>query len=417
MPTADQTINRILFDKAQELHDKPRTIVPFTNIPESDALLNNIETYPHFFVLGCIMDRQIPAERAWNIPTIISKECGGPQFEKFLSLDLPELASIFSDKRLHRFNEQMAKNFHSAIQIIHAEYQDNAANIWLGGQPGSKVVIDRFERFPGVGQKISTMATNILVREFKVPLKDVHEIDISVDSQIEKVFKRMGMVSANASKQEIIEAARGIYPEYPGIADSVVWEIGREWCKTDLSACRKCYLNDYCPKNPVGIAQDPNPGGNRPSKTLSGTEVSTNTRPITIKPGKYRPRFEELIRLSRENVPRNCRIILSSSRTNAKIIAQGHPHGVLYEFDDWNDRISIEIQVNRSVTPQAQPVLIAISERELSDLPTPKVTDQGVWTRLQFFFDEDVPLQILAESMSRLVDQTYDEIRTISPTG
>jgi endonuclease III len=251
MPTPDQMINQILFDKAQELHDKPRTIVTFTTIPESDALLNNIETYPHFFVLGCIMDRQIPAERAWNIPYIISKECGGPEFENFLSMDLKILNSVFSEKRLHRFNEQMANYFHKAIQIIHSDYKDNAANIWLAGQPGCKEVIDRFDKFPGVGQKISTMATNILVREFKVPLRDVNEIDISVDSQIEKMFKRMGMVPANASIQQIIEAARKIYPKYPGIADSIIWEIGRDWCKTDLSGCHKCYLNEYCPKNPV----------------------------------------------------------------------------------------------------------------------------------------------------------------------
>src|SRR5665647_2496120 len=101
MPTSEQMSNQILFDKAQELHNKPRTIVTFTRISESDALLNNIESYPHFFVLGCIMDRQIPAERAWNIPNTISKECGGPDFDKFLSLDVTALISIFNEKRLH----------------------------------------------------------------------------------------------------------------------------------------------------------------------------------------------------------------------------------------------------------------------------------------------------------------------------
>jgi endonuclease III len=255
MPNPEQIINQILFDKAKELHDKPRTIVTFTTIPESNALLNNIETYPHFFVLGCIMDRQIPAERAWNIPYIISKECGGPGFENFLSLNLTDLNSIFFEKRLHRFNEQMAGYFYKAVQIIHTEYKNNAANIWLAGQPGCKEVIDRFDKFPGIGQKISTMATNVLVREFKVALKNVHEIDISVDSQIEKVFRRLGLVPVNASSLQIIGAARKIYPQYPGIADSVIWEIGRDWCKTDLSGCHNCYLDPYCPKNPVTFDQ------------------------------------------------------------------------------------------------------------------------------------------------------------------
>jgi endonuclease III len=251
MPTPELMLNQILFEKAQELHKKPRITIPFTRIPESDTLLNDIQTHPHFFVLGCIMDRQIPAERAWNIPYIISKGTGGQRFENFLSLSLADLNLIFSEKKLHRFNEQMANYLFKAIQIIHTDYDDNAANIWLKGQPGCKEVINRFDKFPGVGQKISTMATNILVREFKVPLKDVHEIDISVDSQIEKVFKRTGIVPTNATIQQIIEAARKIYPKYPGIADSVVWEIGRDWCKTDLSVCQKCFLNEYCPKIPM----------------------------------------------------------------------------------------------------------------------------------------------------------------------
>jgi endonuclease III len=251
MPSPDQKIHQILFEKARALHESPRTLVTFTRIPESDALLNNIEQYPHFFVLGCVMDRQIPAEKAWNIPYIIAQKCGGIKFENFSSLTLEDLKSIFTEKRLHRFNEQMANYLFQAIRIIHTDYEDNAANIWLKGQPDCKEVIVRFDNFPGVGQKISTMATNILVREFKVPLKNVHEIDISVDSQIEKVFKRMGMVPANASRQQIIEASRKIYPAYPGIADSIIWEIGRDWCKTDLSGCQKCFLNEYCPKIPV----------------------------------------------------------------------------------------------------------------------------------------------------------------------
>jgi len=200
------------------------------------------------------MDRQIPAERAWNIPCIISRVCGGPEFRNFLSLDLDTLISVFSEKSLHRFNRQMAGFFCRGIQVIHSDYHDCAANIWQADRPTCREVISRFAQFPGIGQKISTMAANILVREFKVPLPNTHEIDISVDSQVTKVFKRLGLVPANASNQEIIEAARKIYPEYPGIADSIIWEIGRDWCKTDLSGCYACYLSEYCPKHPLNEA-------------------------------------------------------------------------------------------------------------------------------------------------------------------
>jgi endonuclease-3 len=338
MLNPEQRITKILFDKAQKMHNKPRSIVPFTNIPESDSLLNNIEKYPHFFVLGCIVDRQIPAERAWNIPLIVSKECGGIEFNNFLSLNLDNYKSIFSEKRLHRFNEQMAGHFYWAVQTIHTEYQDNASNIWLKGQPTCKEVIDRFARFSGVGQKISTMATNILVREFKVPLKNVNEIDISVDSQIQKVFKRTGLVPANASNLQIIEAARKIYPKYPGIADSIIWEIGRDWCKTDLSGCPECYLNDYCPKNQVSFDNASNRDKDRISKMNLTAIAKNKSATLGITPGKYRSRFEEILRLSEGILPHNFHIHFTSSKTNAVIKDPNLLSGVRYEFNDWNDK-------------------------------------------------------------------------------
>jgi len=413
MPTPNQIIIQILFDKAQELHDKPRTIVPFTRIPESDALLNNIERYPHFFVLGLIMDQLIVADRAWNIPYIISKECGGPEFKNFLSLNQDDILSVFSNKKLHAFFEQKASYFYRAIQKIHTDYQDYAANIWLVGQPGCKEVIDRFDKFPGVGQKISTMATNLLVREFKIPLWDVHEIDISVDSQVKKVFKRIGLVPVNASNQQIIETARKIYPKYPGIADSVIWEIGRDWCKSDLSGCHNCYLNEYCPKNPITVDQDINPRSDRSSKYKSASVSKTKPDSLVIKSGKYRSRFEEILRLFQMDTPQNFHINITSSKTNAVIKAHDLPVGVRYEFDDWNDKISVELLVNRSLAPQILPVLTAISKRQFPDLTPPKIIVQGKWMRLQFFFNENVQPQEISESMNRLINQTYSEIRTM----
>ncbi len=206
-----------------------------------------MDKYPHAFVLASVMDRQIRAERAWLIPYFISQEIGGFEFEKLLKLDIEFLKSNFHKKSLHRFNDVMAVNFFSAIQLIHKKYQNNASNIWKE-KPKSATVVRRFLEFKGVGVKIASMAANILAREFKVPLQDKICIDISPDVQVKRAFTRLGFISKNSTNDELIYCARELNPEYPGIFDLSSWEIGRNWCRPNNPDCENCYLKSLCPK-------------------------------------------------------------------------------------------------------------------------------------------------------------------------
>ena len=54
-----------------DLLNKPYEFIYFTKNKEADILLNDLKNYPHAFVLACIMDRQIKAERAWLIPYLV----------------------------------------------------------------------------------------------------------------------------------------------------------------------------------------------------------------------------------------------------------------------------------------------------------------------------------------------------------
>jgi hypothetical protein len=58
------------------LFQAPKEFIRFTQHDEADALLNNLDEYPHAFVLACIMDRQIKAERAWMIPFHFQEKIG-----------------------------------------------------------------------------------------------------------------------------------------------------------------------------------------------------------------------------------------------------------------------------------------------------------------------------------------------------
>ncbi len=244
---AKKKLVKILIQKGKELFNQPYKKVEFTKNQEADKLLNNLKKYPHAFVLACVMDRQIKAERAWLIPYKISKEIGGFEFSKLLSLNLKNIKKIFNKKSLHRFNDIMAKNFYLAIQKIHLDYNDNASNIWKN-KPKSATVVRRFLEFDGIGVKIGTMAANILAREFKIPMKDYICIDISPDVHVKRVFKRIGFIPKNAGNDELIYCARELNPQYPGIFDLSAWQIGRNWCHPRNPNCKDCYLNKYCPK-------------------------------------------------------------------------------------------------------------------------------------------------------------------------
>jgi len=58
-------IIKILIDRGKELLKQPYKKIEFTGNEEADNLLNDLDNFPHAFVLACIMDRQIKAERAW----------------------------------------------------------------------------------------------------------------------------------------------------------------------------------------------------------------------------------------------------------------------------------------------------------------------------------------------------------------
>jgi endonuclease III len=241
-------MKNLLIDIAKERFENPASqIVHFVDDEKANAILVDLDKYPHAYVLACLMDRQIKAERAWIIPYEIYKEIGTFDFDELLKLDLDSLKEIFKRRTLHRFNDSMAKIFHLALSDIHHKYDGNAANIW-NGNPSSSSVVYRFLEFKGSGIKISTMAANILARQFRIPFSDYYSIDISPDVHIIRVMKRMGLVPQNASNEMIIYKAREMNPEFPGIIDFSCWEIGRTWCKPRNPICVDCLVSDTCKK-------------------------------------------------------------------------------------------------------------------------------------------------------------------------
>jgi uncharacterized HhH-GPD family protein len=245
---SEKSIRDRLVERGQEWFSAPKQVIhQFTREPLADELLNDLVNYPHAFVLACVMDRQVKAERAWLIPYRISEKIGGFSINILSELSQEDVNRLMREPEpLHRFVDTMANHFYSAVQRIKNNYAGDASRIW-SDKPSSAEVVYRFLEFDGVGPKIGSMAANILAREFKIAFSDYYSIDISADVHVRRVFSRLGLCTADVTVEQVIYKARALYPEFPGIMDFPCWEIRRNWCKSRRPVCLGCYMNNLCP--------------------------------------------------------------------------------------------------------------------------------------------------------------------------
>jgi len=216
----------------------------FTPNPEADKLLWN---NPLAFLFGVILDQSMKAEKVWEIPYLLKQRLGHLDVRRIASMSDEEIIAVFNRKpKLHRFPKTMAVRIKKACQLLLEKYGGKAENIW-NDNPSSVELQRRFEEFDGIGQKKASMATNILVRDFGIRVKDRRGIDISYDIHVRRVFLRTGL----AERDEInhmITVARKLNPEYPGILDNPCWIIGRRYCHPKNPKCGECPISKTCPK-------------------------------------------------------------------------------------------------------------------------------------------------------------------------
>lgn len=227
---------------------KNTQIVHFLDDDEDNKFLNDLENTPHAFILACLMDKQMKAELAWEIPFKIYRILGTFDIFELGKISLNTFTDIFEKHKLHRFNKISAEIFYSAVQRIINVYNGDISQLWRNKPSSAKVVYELLQ-FKGCGIKIATMAANILARQFKIEFSDYYSIDISPDVHINRVMRRMGFVPQNADNTMIIYKARELNPEFPGIIDFSCWEIGRKYCRPTNPDCKNCIVKDECEKN------------------------------------------------------------------------------------------------------------------------------------------------------------------------
>ncbi|MDP2858555.1 MAG: iron-sulfur cluster loop [Bacillota bacterium] len=245
MASADRLLDRLV-EVGKRLVAEPRRLNRYSGVQAADELINDLDRFPHAYVIACVMDRQMQAEKAWLVPYELKQRLGAFDIGFLGGLPLAAYERAMAwPTHLHRFHQSMACFVHDAVQRICRQYGGDASAIWAG-RPSSADVVARFREFRGVGPKIAAMAANLLVRDMKVSLSDHQSIDISADPQVQRVFTRMGFVPQGASLTDMIHCARRLHCDYPGIFDGVLWELCRTVCLPQEPRCTDCQWSTLC---------------------------------------------------------------------------------------------------------------------------------------------------------------------------
>ena len=185
--------------------------------PAARALVNDIERYPHAFVLACIADRQTKSDIAWRLPHAIREAAKGFEVDTLRRLPKSAWASVLASSG-HRLASEMERLLPAAIGHIGDRYGGDASRIWANGSSGAAVA-RRFLAFDGVGPKIANMAVNILVRDFGIHLTRPMP-DIAVDTHVLRVFERLGLLGRSITASYARPGASSSSGSSCGLANS-----------------------------------------------------------------------------------------------------------------------------------------------------------------------------------------------------
>lgn len=223
------------------------------------ALIFDLNKTPHAFVIGCVLDQQITAEKAWAGPHKLAQRIGDFSFDRLRQLKQNGWKKYLGPQKrdpeiIHRYWEtRMPKYLESAMQAIdwYSDGRGDARRMWTGAGLRGDDIVNRFKSILGVGDKIANMAVRILVTRFKQPIKK-NSIDVSVDVHVAKVFPRLGLVQVDEStsqrdiKKIIVQKARELHPSFPAKIDRPIFIIGKNFCHKTNPNCGDCPMKRLC---------------------------------------------------------------------------------------------------------------------------------------------------------------------------
>jgi uncharacterized HhH-GPD family protein len=118
---------------------------------DADALL---ERDPLALLVGMVLDQQIPLEKAFSSPLVLTERLGHDlDAREIAEYDPDALVELFATPpALHRFPKSMALRVQEVCQAIVERYDGDVTAIW-SDVPDGKDLLKRLKALPGFGEQ------------------------------------------------------------------------------------------------------------------------------------------------------------------------------------------------------------------------------------------------------------------------
>ncbi len=133
--------------------------------PDADALLARD---PLALLIGMVLDQQIPLEKAFSSPHVLTQRLGRElDAREIADHDPEEFAALFATPpALHRFPGSMAGRVRELCRVLVAEYGGDPARVW-DTKDGAEL-LRRVKALPGFGEQKAKIFVALLGKQYGV---------------------------------------------------------------------------------------------------------------------------------------------------------------------------------------------------------------------------------------------------------
>lgn len=193
------------------------------------------------FMLGCIIDYQIDADKALgNAARLAEVELGDPEnlWQEIIDVCHGNATRL---RQLYPWFHRLDQAYQRVIRIgrdIIRYYDGDARLIWE--DTNRNEVLRRFHEL-SLGPQLSNMALGALMDTDNIKGTG----DAKADNHVRRVVGRL-LLGRTASVEEATELTRKLYPQNPWKFDSVLYAWGKDICFKFEPLCTDCSLAKEC---------------------------------------------------------------------------------------------------------------------------------------------------------------------------